>query len=164
MGKKLITVGTFDDSITANTFKSVLESKGIESYLQDEMTVNTNYLYANAIGSIKLQVEEDDYERAAGVLRENPSDVDFAPDVPGAVHCPECGSENVTCRKQKARINGLMILTLGFPLVYPRYVNSCGACGREWKTPIPKTVTVMRFVFYLVLLYILVSVASLFFS
>ena len=47
-----------------------LESEGIECNLLDELTVQVNPLYSNAIGGVKLQVKESDFESAILILKE----------------------------------------------------------------------------------------------
>lgn len=52
------------------TIVSLLESEGIECNLKDEIIVEMNPLYSNAIGGIKIQVRESEREKALSVLRE----------------------------------------------------------------------------------------------
>ncbi len=47
-----------------------LESENIECFVQDELTLQTNPFYSNAIGGVKLQVKQEDAELAKEVLRE----------------------------------------------------------------------------------------------
>ena len=47
-----------------------LESENIECFVQDELTLQTNPFYSNAIGGVRLQVKKEDAEQAKGVLRE----------------------------------------------------------------------------------------------
>jgi hypothetical protein len=48
--------------------QSRLEAEGFHVYLADEQTVNMDWLLANAIGGIKLQVAEHDATRAHQIL------------------------------------------------------------------------------------------------
>jgi hypothetical protein len=48
--------------------KGRLESEGIECRIKDELTVQTNPLYSNAIGGIKLQVKKEDVTEATKIL------------------------------------------------------------------------------------------------
>lgn len=47
-----------------------LESENIECFVQDELTLQTNPFYSNAIGGIRLQVKRDDVVRANEILKE----------------------------------------------------------------------------------------------
>ena len=68
-----------DDFVTAIRFyqpyelavpRARLESEGIECRVLDELTVQVNPFYSNAIGGIKLQVREKDLEQARAILKE----------------------------------------------------------------------------------------------
>lgn len=47
-----------------------LEAEGIECNLVDELTVQVNPLYSNAVGGVKLQVRESDFEKTYNILKE----------------------------------------------------------------------------------------------
>ncbi|GAA4299835.1 DUF2007 domain-containing protein [Compostibacter hankyongensis] len=71
MENELITLASYDNSFTANLYKTKLEAAGITCYLMDEhSTVLTPFL-SNAIGGIKLRVFLEDAERALQVLDED---------------------------------------------------------------------------------------------
>ncbi|MDR1861218.1 MAG: DUF2007 domain-containing protein [Bacteroidales bacterium] len=50
--------------------RGLLEAEGIASYVPDEFTVTAQPFYADAIGGVKLQVHEDDRERALTIIRD----------------------------------------------------------------------------------------------
>ena len=50
--------------------KGRLESEGIECFIKDELTVQSNNLWSNAVGGVKLQVQKQDVERALALLIE----------------------------------------------------------------------------------------------
>ena len=50
--------------------KGRLESEGIPVQIKDELTAQVNNFYSNAIGGVKLLVQEKDYERALEILIE----------------------------------------------------------------------------------------------
>ena len=51
--------------------KGKLESEGIETIIQDELTAQTNNFYSNAIGGVKLLVKESDFRKAYDILIES---------------------------------------------------------------------------------------------
>jgi Putative prokaryotic signal transducing protein len=63
--------------------KGRLESEGIYCFLKDELTVQSNNFYSNAVGGVKLQVLEEDVERARAILielgyiKEEPAKIDL---------------------------------------------------------------------------------------
>jgi hypothetical protein len=50
--------------------KSRLEAEGIVCFVKDELTVQTNNLWSNAVGGVKLQVQRDDFNKAIELLKE----------------------------------------------------------------------------------------------
>jgi hypothetical protein len=70
MADRLVTIATFDVPEQAQMAKSALEAGGIPAAVSDEMTVSLFWHYSNALGGIKLQVREEDAERASAVLDE----------------------------------------------------------------------------------------------
>ena len=69
MDDKLITVLTFTYPHELVIIRGRLESEGIECFVQDELTVQVSPFYSNAIGGIKLQVRESDYQKAVEILK-----------------------------------------------------------------------------------------------
>lgn len=67
---------------------SKLEGSGIRAWLRDEATANIYWFYSNAIGGVKVEVAEQDLERAIEIL-------DLPKESGGCMRCPNCGSEHV---------------------------------------------------------------------
>jgi len=67
--KKLITLTTFEYPQESYIIKSKLESEGIYVFLKDELTVQSDNFISNAIGGVKLQVFEQDVEKAKVILQ-----------------------------------------------------------------------------------------------
>lgn len=65
---KLVTIATFQETATAGLAQSQLQSAGINAYLADAEILNTDWLLNNALGGIKLQVANDDEQRARELL------------------------------------------------------------------------------------------------
>ncbi len=70
----LITLRTFQYPLEITLLKSMLEDSGIPVFVKDEFTILMNPLYSNAIGGIKLQVLEEDLEKATEVLKDYESE------------------------------------------------------------------------------------------
>jgi hypothetical protein len=67
---RLTTVATFDLAAKAEVARNVLEDAGIQAVIADSEIVAMDWLISNAVGGIKVQVREEDAERAAAVLDE----------------------------------------------------------------------------------------------
>lgn len=66
-----ITVITFTYPHEAHLVKGFLESNGIETQITDELTAQVNNFYSNAIGGVKINVHESDFEIAYRFLVES---------------------------------------------------------------------------------------------
>jgi hypothetical protein len=65
---KFITIATFSYPSEVAIIKGRLESEGIECFIKDELTIQVNNFFSNAIGGIKLQVRENDVTAARAIL------------------------------------------------------------------------------------------------
>lgn len=68
MAGRLVTIATFENSTQSQVAKNALEAEGISAVLGDQMTVDLFWNLSNAIGGVKVQVLEEDVERAVAVL------------------------------------------------------------------------------------------------
>ncbi|HPE55019.1 MAG TPA: DUF2007 domain-containing protein [Bacteroidales bacterium] len=62
---------TFTYPHEAYIIKGRLESEGIKVEIRDELTAQVNNFYSNAIGGVKLLVQEEDYSQAYNILIES---------------------------------------------------------------------------------------------
>jgi len=63
----LMAIATFDSAPEAHIVMSLLESRGIPCYLENE-TLNT--LLANVLGGVTLKVSSNDFKEAKKILSE----------------------------------------------------------------------------------------------
>ena len=120
-----------------------LNSEGIETVLNDEFTVQVYGFYSNAVGGVKLLVNEDDYEQALASLETggyvvNHRVADQISRVPVASkadrkHCPFCQSDNINISKEPNVVVIILYLILG--VIFPIFKSSykCFDCGKQWK-------------------------------
>lgn len=95
----MVVVARFSFPHEAHIAKANLESAGIESFIADEHTVNTQWLYSNAIGGVRLFVAGEDLEEATEILTS-----DFSESLEGHSQeigekqdiCPQCGSSDLS--------------------------------------------------------------------
>jgi hypothetical protein len=81
VGKKLVTIATFDQAAQARLAKNALDEAGVQATVTDESLVAMDWLLSNAIGGIKVQVWDEDAERAVAVLNETLGDPASGSDV-----------------------------------------------------------------------------------
>jgi hypothetical protein len=105
MDDQLVTVGSFSLAPQAESVKLLLEQEGIQAFIADENTVNTNWFLGPALGYIKVQVLSSQLDAANEILRQHPTALgpvsDETDDAP--LKCMVCGElmpEDVeTCPK-----------------------------------------------------------------
>lgn len=127
-------VKTFPYSAEAFICKGRLESEGIAVYLHDNVTIDANPLYSQAIGGVKLFVAKDDAGKAREILE---SINEFSVDDNGnSLACPNCGASQVemmtSLKGKKSLLSFLPALLFAvFPFVKYRY--RCRNCGFEFR-------------------------------
>ncbi len=65
-----VTIATFNYAHQTALLKGRIESEGLLCNIKDELIVNTNPLYSNAIGGVKVQVRDCDVQNVIPLLKE----------------------------------------------------------------------------------------------
>jgi len=68
--RQLQTICSFPYQHQMLIIRGRLEAEGIKTFVQDELTIQVDPLYSNALGGIKLMVQLQDVERASQILAE----------------------------------------------------------------------------------------------
>lgn len=142
--EELETLRVFDNYVTAHIIKSRLEVEGVFCVLKDENTITMNWLWSNALGGIKLQVKSSDFLRAEQILQDQETLFKENKDSPGFWEedteqlnpdnriCIYCGSKNTRKIEYEKRPAFLMVLLLGFPLLFQSKKWHCFHCGKKF--------------------------------
>ena len=132
----LVTLRSYTDPIDAELAKSQLESAGIPAVILDQHLASIQWLYSNAIGGVKLKVDESDLDAALDVLRDE-RDADLA-EIPESQtppadgdFCPLCGSSDVRPSRLH-RTSAALSLATGLPLIAWRRRWICESCSHSW--------------------------------
>ncbi len=123
------TVATFREGYQAHLAKGKLEAEGILPIVLDEYLIGINWMYSQAIGGVKLQVPEADFERALEILKE-----DYSKELKAINDrdiCPACGFPSISIRPYSRWWLIPSILFL-FPIFFRRKTWKCNDCGHEW--------------------------------
>ncbi len=129
----------------AHMAKGYLESNGIKSILKDEMTVSVYNLYSNAVGGVKLLVEDSDYDNGIQLLKDSGYITDNATKdsfVTKAIRidnaknekiCPFCKSENIA-KNRNISIWIIPVYTI-IGAIFPFFRSSylCFDCDKKWR-------------------------------
>ena len=127
-------IGQFQYSSEAFIYKGKLESDGIQVFVRDNNTIDTDPLVSNAIGGVKLFVFEEDYEEAKAILQ----DVSlFSVDDDGTpLKCPKCSAEKIqfltTIKDLKSFFSFILTLFVVVLPFYTRYKYKCEVCSHEF--------------------------------
>lgn len=70
MQHELVTIATFNLPTQVALLRSRLESEGIECFLDNELTIQTDPLLSPALGGVRLNVMEKDVEQARLILED----------------------------------------------------------------------------------------------
>jgi Putative prokaryotic signal transducing protein len=128
----MTTVATFSKPEEAHLFCHRLEGAGIPAFVQDERTIQMDWLISNAIGGVRVQIADADVEAAREFLAADvPQSCPEAEDVP----CPACGSVQTAPDELPRRLAFLTLLVLTFPLPLIRRRWRCAACNKVFKVP-----------------------------
>ncbi len=103
MDDPVITIEQYEFLPEAEAIRMRLESDGIEAFLADKETVNTDWVLGNAVGYIKLQVRQSQAEAARALIEEirelrKARTIDTTNRclacnavIPSSTVCPQCG-------------------------------------------------------------------------
>lgn len=134
MNSKFTKIGQWQYSSEALIYKGKLESEGIEVFIRDNHTVDSDPLVSNAIGGVKLFVNTHDFEKAKSVLMDITS---YSLDDTGElIKCPNCGAEKIelftTIKDAKSFLSFfLSIFIVALPF-YNKYQYKCERCKFEY--------------------------------
>lgn len=131
METTFVTVARFQYSTEAQIIKGRLEADGIEVFLKDHITIDTDPLVSHAIGGIKLNVLAKDEAKAREIL-EAVSAYTLKDDGQVMV-CPHCESTKIslysTIRDFKSFFHFLIGFITGTLPFSARYEYKCENCG-----------------------------------
>ncbi len=129
---KFTLVRRFQYSSEAIIYQGKLESQGIDVYLRDNNIVDSNPLYSNAVGGVKLFVKTEDFDKANEIL----GDVSLysVDDESQPLKCPQCGAEQV---EMETSIDGIksffQVAILGaFAQFFSKHKYKCESCKFEF--------------------------------
>ena len=131
---EFIILETFDNYIDAHLMMGRLKEAGINCWLKDEQTATINPILTNAIGGIKLMIDENDIDQATEILNalKEIKKQSFA--------CPHCGSHNIeyitTNRKPSNIVSSVITWMLGNYAVGVKQIWHCYDCDEEFEKPV----------------------------
>lgn len=137
MEQKFTRVGSYQYSSEAVIMKGRLEAEGIQVFMADNFTIDTDPLVSNAIGGVKLYVLTEQLEDALTILDDISK---YSVDEHGNyLACPNCNSPTVELITTIKDRKSLLAFLFGFGLfgtlpLYTKYKYRCSSCGHEFET------------------------------
>lgn len=134
----LTQIASFSDPYVAHLAKLQLESAGIVAVLDGEHHVAMDWMISNAVGGVKLLVDDCDQEAALAVLNEAAAEIDDAqtgdetPDDSPGIPCPSCGSTDTFRMRLNRKWVFWSLLLLGIPIPFLSRKMCCDACQHQW--------------------------------
>ncbi len=137
---KLVRIRYYENAIEANRHKQMLKEHGIESWIANEQTIQSDWLLSQAIGGIQLQVFEDDLEKAKVLLKEFQEDQSYQLEVEHTIEnpdfdfvCPQCGSNHLYQDEKPGGLFGVSLLLFMIPIKVPSRKYHCYYCGNQFQ-------------------------------
>ncbi|WP_282043823.1 DUF2007 domain-containing protein [Winogradskyella flava] len=130
MQDTFVTIARFPYSTEAQIVKGRLEADGIEVFLIDNITIDTDPLVSQAIGGVKLKVLAKDEAQARAILQ---SIKTYALDDNGnAITCPNCNNNSVNLYSTITGFKSFFSFIIGFVTgtlpISARYQYKCDDC------------------------------------
>ncbi len=129
-------VKTYIYSYQAHLDLAKLSDEGIDAIIRDDNIVSIDPVFAQAVGGIKLLVQDLDYDKALEILNTN----DYSnlknefreEEISGQRKCPNCGSINLF--QKGSLLVGLIFLLISFiPFTTKKSMYICLDCSHKWK-------------------------------
>lgn len=140
------TVAVFQYSSEAQIIKGRLESDGIEVFLTDNLTIDTDPLVSRAIGGVKLKVLSYQATEAKQIL--NAIKQYSIDDEGNSIQCPNCKSIHIelfsTIKDLKSFFSflyGVLFSSLPF---YTKHKYRCEMCDTEFDLKMKRTSQTLR--------------------
>lgn len=135
MAEQLVTLWRYRDLPEALVARAKLDSQQIWCVLADDNIVRLNWFLSNAIGGLRLQVEDDDAQLALELLSEEIPErftVEEIGEEYKQPECTNCHSRDVSFEPFHRGL-ALVFLQLGLPVWIPSKSWKCEDCGHHWK-------------------------------
>jgi hypothetical protein len=124
----LVVIRTYGRALDAQIARSRLQASGIPCFLPDEQLSTIDPLLTDALGGVRLQVADEDAERAREILDQP---LDLSEDLDPEHGCPHCESPYWSESWSPWQIIGGVAL-LGIPFRFMKRRCVCQRCEGSW--------------------------------
>lgn len=131
---KFVSIWSYDNYVPAHLAMGRLKAEGIECWLKDENTVTIDPILTNAVGGIKLMVDERMAKEGLDILKQ------LEEEYKASLACPNCGSHSIefvsSPRKASNWISAISTYLLGSFAMAAEKEYHCFNCGQEFADPV----------------------------
>lgn len=126
----MVTIATFNEPAKAKRLKTRFQESGLKADIHNEGHLQQLGFMSKPQANVKVQVEDDDFERAQELMVEwEASDPDIAA---ALIHCPQCGSSQIEYPQlTRKAITPAMASVLFAIRVFPKEFY-CEDCHFTW--------------------------------
>lgn len=140
------TVAVFEYSSVAQIIKGRLEADGIEVFLTDNLTIDTDPLVSRAIGGVKLKVLSYQASEAKQILKAiKQYSIDDERDT---IHCPNCKSIHIelfsTIKDAKSLFSFIYGVLFSSHPFHTKHKYRCEMCDTEFDLKMNRTSKTLR--------------------
>jgi len=96
----MIIVASFSKLEEAHLLRLRLEAGGVPSFAQDENMVQMDWMYSNAFGGVRVQIAEEDADRAKEIWEEPGVEAEST----GMPSCAKCSSTDTTVLRENSSV------------------------------------------------------------
>ena len=126
----MVTIATFSEPAKAKSLKERLQQSGVKADIHNEGHLQQVAFMSKPQANVKLQVEDNDFERAQGLMVEwEASD----PDISAAIiRCPQCGSASIEYPQmtRKFMTPAVMAVLMAMKIIPKQFY--CEDCHYTW--------------------------------
>lgn len=126
----MVTIATFDEPTKAKRLKERLQESGLKADIHNESHLQKAVFMSKPQANVKLQVDDNDFERAQNLLVEwETSD----PDIGAAIiRCPQCNSSRIEYPQLTRKFLTPAIASILFTMrIFPKEFY-CEDCHFTW--------------------------------
>jgi DNA-directed RNA polymerase subunit RPC12/RpoP len=116
-------IATYSKPEEAHLLRARLEAAGIPAFVRDENLVSMDWFYSNAIGGVRVEVQDEDEASAKEILE--------LPQEESSLICPYCKSREIIIQSMSGVAS--FFLFLGLPLPFSRRKAECSKCKKDFQ-------------------------------
>jgi transposase-like protein len=134
----MVTIATFSEQAKAKRLKERFQQAGVRADIYNEGHLQQAVFLSKPQANVKLQVEDDDFERAQALMVEwEASDPDIAA---ALIRCPQCNSSNIEYPQmtRKAITPGLVSILWALRILPKEFY--CQDCHFTWSNEEERTI------------------------